>query len=91
MSEDQPPHYRDPELTDEVAMQAMMDAAIHAKKAVLHARHNMLAAGISDSHAMCLILDSFASCMAYVVTDKRICDPVPVIPSYGDRSVRVGS
>ena len=91
MSDDQWPHYRDPELTDEVAMQAMTDAANHATEAVLQARRNMLAAGISDSHPMCRILDSFASCMAYVVTDKRICDPVPVIPSYGDRSVRVGS
>ena len=31
-----------------------------------------LAKGIATSHPMCRILDSFASCMTYVVTDQRI-------------------
>jgi len=76
------PHYRDPDLTDEVAMQAMIDAANHATREVLNARRDMLAAGIATSHPMCRILDSFASCMTYVVTEKRITDPMPVMPHY---------
>ena len=76
------PHYRDPDLTDDVAMQAMIDAANHATREVLNARRDMLAAGIATSHPMCRVLDSFASCMTYVVTEKRITDPMPVMPHY---------
>ena len=72
------PHYRDPDLTDDVAIQAMIDAANLATEAVLKARRDLLAVGISESHPMCRVLDSFATCMTNVVINKRIADPTPV-------------
>lgn len=83
MSDDRP-HYRDPDLTDEVAMQAMIDAANHATTEVLNARRDMLAAGIASSHPLCKVLDSFAACMTYVVKERRITDPVPTISRFDD-------
>lgn len=73
------PYYRDPDLTDEVAVQAMIDAANHATREVLNARRDLLASGIADSHPLCRVLDSFAECMTYVVTNRAITDPRPVI------------
>lgn len=76
--EDQWPHYRDPNLTDDVAMQAMIDAANAATVAALAARRDMLAVGISASHPMCKVLDAFATCMTDVVERHVITDPRPV-------------
>jgi len=73
-------HYRDPDLTDNVAMQACIDAANHATCEVLNARRMMLDAGIATSHPMCRILDSFAAAMTRVVTHREIVDPLPIIP-----------
>jgi len=75
------PHYRDPDLTDDVAMQACIDAANHATCEVLNARLIMLHAGIATSHPMCRILDSFAAAMTRVVTHREIVDPVPIVLS----------
>jgi hypothetical protein len=74
------PHYRDPDLTDDVAMQACTDAANHATREVLNARLIMLHAGIAVSHPLCRILDSFAEAMTYMVTHGAIVDPLPIIP-----------
>ena len=74
-------HYRDPDLTDDDAMQAAIDAANHATRGVLDARLMMLDAGIATSHPMCRILDSFAAAMTRVVTHREIVDPLPIIPS----------
>lgn len=76
---DEWPHYRDPNLTDDVAQAAITAAANHATEATLKARRDLLAAGINESHPMCQVLDSFASCMTYVVTDHLIADPRRVI------------
>ena len=73
------PHYRDPNLTDEAAMLAMVKAANNATAAVLEARRDLLAAGIADTHPLCRVLDSFASCMTRVVTHDQISDPIPVL------------
>ena len=73
------PHYRDPDLTDEVALQAMIDAANHCIREVLNARRDVLAIGVASSHPMCRVLDSFVEAMAYVVEHQRITDPRPVI------------
>lgn len=73
------PHYRDPDLTAEAAMLAMMKAANSATAAVLASRRDLLAAGIDDTHPLCRVLDSFASCMTRVVTHDQISDPIPVL------------
>lgn len=76
-------HYRDPDLTDEAAMAAIVSSANDAARAVLSARGDLLDAGIANSHPMCQVLDSFATCMTEVVTYRRIADPRPTIQRRG--------
>ncbi len=73
------PHYRDPDLTDEMAMDAMIGACNDATLAVLDARLDLLRAGIADTHPLCRVMDGFASAMTRVVTDGVISDPLPII------------
>jgi len=69
-------HYRDPDLTDEQALAAMLDMSNELTAHVLSARRDLLALGLADSHPVLQWLDHIAMISTEMVERKRL----PLMP-----------
>ena len=65
------PVYRDPNLTNEVACMAAINAANWITEEALRARAHLLAAGFSDAHPLCIEMDRTARQYTDVVDSVR--------------------